>query len=458
MRRRLSVVALAFLSACAANPPAEVTMRSTSETGFDTAVPLAAVFGPPHVTLPARGNDDLAQDFLDLEFRMESGRALPYLTRFEGPIAIALEGEVPPSAPAELARLIGRFRSEAGLDVHIARPGEPAQITVDFQPRAAMQRVVPTAACFVVPNVSSFDEYRTARTTPETDWSLVRQRQRAAIFVPSDTSPQEVRDCFNEEIAQAMGPLNDLYRLTDSVYNDDNFNSILSGFDMLMLRVHYAPELHSGMNEAEVAARLPAILARLNPAGEGKPFHPRTIASRVWVNAVETAFGVRGGAGQRGEAAQKMLSIAMAQGWNDSRLALSWYAIGRSEVATDPAAAVRAFTEARRIYRSLPDTQIHQAHIDMQLSAIALASGQNAEAIAFADRAIPVVRDAQNAALLATLMLIKAEALANEGRVDEARALRLDAAPLARYGFGSESQMRARTGEIASLGARGRRA
>jgi len=34
-------------------------------------------------------------------------------------------------------------------------------------------------------------------------------------------SPQEVRDCLHEELAQALGPLNDLYRLPDSVFNDD---------------------------------------------------------------------------------------------------------------------------------------------------------------------------------------------------------------------------------------------
>lgn len=458
MRRRLSFLALACLAACAAPRGAEVTMQSTTEAGYAGALPVASAFGAPNVAMPLRGNADLAQDFLDLEFRMESGRALPYLTRFEGPIVIRLQGDVPATAPAELAAVMARFRSEAGLDVRMATAGEPAQITIEFQPRRAMQRVVPTAACFVVPNVSSFEEYRTARNSPQTDWARLIRRERAAVFVPSDTSPQEVRDCFHEELAQAMGPLNDLYRLTDSIFNDDNFNSVLTGFDMLMLRIHYAPELKSGMNEAEVAARLPAILARLNPAGEGQAFHPQIVASRVWVDAVETAFGVRGGAGERGEAAKKMLAMAMAQGWNDSRLGLAWYAIGRVQVASDPAVAVRSFTEARRIYRGLPASEIQLAHIDMQLAAIALASGQNDQAIAFADRAMPAVRGAQNAALLATLMLLKAEALENAGHRAEARALRLDAAPYARYGFGSDTQMRARASEIASLGARGRRA
>ena len=47
----------------------------------------------------------------------------------------------------------------------------------------------------------------------------------------------------------------------------------------MVLRATYAPELRSGMTRAEVAARLPAILRRINPAGEGVayralPQHP----------------------------------------------------------------------------------------------------------------------------------------------------------------------------------------
>jgi hypothetical protein len=59
--------------------------------------------------------------------------------------------------------------------------------------------------------------------------------------------------------------------------------------------------------------------------------------------------------------------------------------------------------------------------------------------------------------LLATLMLIKAEALDNMGQVAEAKALRLDSMGWARYGFGSDRTIRARMSEIANLGARGNR-
>src|SRR5690606_17319444 len=146
------------------------------------------------------------------------------------------------------------------------------------------------------------------------DWTTLTTRDRMAIFIPTEVAPQEIRDCLHEELAQALGPLNDLYRLPDSVFNDDNFNTVLTGFDMLMLRIAYSPELRSGMTRAEVAARLPAILARLNPAGGAGGIAPPVDTPRDWIDAVETALGPRTGAVRRRQAAQAAATIAAAQG------------------------------------------------------------------------------------------------------------------------------------------------
>lgn len=455
--RLIPLFVLCAVTACMPAQQAQVTKNYPAEGSIGAALPAMQGFAPARGGGPHRSNTEIAQDFLDLEFRMESGRALASMTRFEGPVTVAFSGNAPATANAEFSRLMKRFQAEAGIDIRPARPGETASITIEFQPRAQLQRVVPSAACFVVPGVRSFAEYKAKRNTAEVDWTTLTQRTQAAIFVPSDTSPQEVRDCLNEELAQAMGPLNDLYRLPDSVFNDDNFNSVLTGFDMLVLRLHYAPELRNGMNEAEVAKRLPALLARLNPAGEALSGTPKRLSPRVWISAVETAFGPGGSVASRSSGAERMLSVATAQGWRDGRLAFSYYAVGRTNVSRNPKAAVDAFVTAGQIYRSMPDGAIHAAHVDMQLAAIALAAGQNAQVLGFADRAIPVVRKAENAALLATLMLIKAEALDNLGQTAAARALRLDSLGWARYGFGSEDQVRARMSEIASLGAHGLR-
>ncbi len=50
--------------------------------------------------------------------------------------------------------------------------------------------------------------------------------------------------------------------------------------------------------------------------------------------------------------------------------------------------------------------------------------------------------------------MIKAEALEQQGREAEARAVRLDSLGWARYGFGSENAVRQRMSEISALGIR----
>ena len=59
----------------------------------------------------------------------------------------------------------------------------------------------------------------------------------------------------------------------------------------------------------------------------------------------------------------------------------------------------------------------------------------------------------ENAALLANLLLLKAEALELEGRFAEARATRLDSLGWARYGFGAEWARHAKQRELTVVGA-----
>ncbi len=433
MRLPLLLAAFCVVSACA--PPAQVSKnRPPAEVG----VGFGAPGGLRLAAAPAAGST-LARDFMDLTFAMESGRGLATFSRFEGPVTVAMTGSVPATASRDLGELIGRLQGEAGIDI---RPTTgAATITVEFTSRAALRRLAPTAACFVVPNVSSLAEYRRQRNSDAVDWAEVTRRERAAIFIPADTSPQEIRDCLHEELAQALGPLNDLYRLPDSVFNDDNFHSVLTGFDMDILRLTYSPALASGMSREEVAAQLGTSAATGG-------------ASPDWTRAIETALGRSGSVASRRAAAERALGIALASGWGDSRTAFSWFAVGRLAAGTDPGRAMEAFDQAAAIYARLPGGELQLAHVDMQMAAMALAGGLPDEAARLADRAIPVVRRHENAALLATLMLIKAEAMDALGNPQAAAALRMDSAPYARYGFGPDKVVQARMRDIAAVAGR----
>ncbi len=445
--RLLALLVPTLIAACVAGPTPEAQRRAPASDELPTVRTLPA----PQVTRTSRSNADLARDFLELSFQMESGRSVPVLSRFEGPVTIALQGKVPATVAPDLARLVSRLRSEAGIDIGMAGSGQRANITVEFLSRATLQGLVPQAACFVVPNIDSWSAFRRARNSARIDWTLLTSRTQVAVFIPNDTSPQEMRDCLHEEIGQALGPLNDLYRLPDSVFNDDNFNTVLTGFDMLILRAFYSPDLHSGMTAPEVAAVLPGLLARINPQGAGGAGPVPGPTPRVWIEAVETALGSGSSGSVRRDAARRAVSIAESQGWSDGRLAFSLFALGRLSLAEDADVAVRAFARAGQVYRSMPATGVHLAHVDMQLAAFALSAGRPDDALLLTNRSLLPVAGAENAALLASLLMIKSEALRQLGRASESRAVWLDSIGWARYGFGPESEVRDRQSEIASL-------
>ncbi len=442
--RRSAVLLAALLAACSPGPAAAPPSRAAPSEGL----PLMRMPGPGRAEPPARANAEMAEDILDLAFGLESGRALPVLSRFDGPVRVRVAGPIPATLLPELEALLGRLRAEAGLDVALAGPGEEAQVTVEAVPQAELGRAVPRAACFVVPNAASWQDFLRLRGSEALDWARLTVRTRAAVLVPADASPQEIRDCLHEELAQALGPLNDLYRLPDSVFNDDNIHATLTGFDMLVLRALHA--LPPGTTRAEAAARLPALLARLNPAGE-RPGRPTVETPRAWSESIETALADDRPAAQRRQAAEDAVAMSRAGGLTDSREGFAQYALGRLEAASDPAAALAAFEAARASFARSPLTAIHRAHVEVQLAAYALAAGNLGRVLDLTADAIPVAEAHGNAGLLGTLLLFRAEALEVSGAADEAASLRLDGLAWARYGFGSAEAVRARLREVQSL-------
>ena len=98
--RLASLLSVCLLTACVPSPGADVSMNQT-KSATSTSGRIAAEtnrFGLAAGQRSQRNNADIARDFLELSFKMESGRPLPVLTRFEGPITVRATGPMPPSA------------------------------------------------------------------------------------------------------------------------------------------------------------------------------------------------------------------------------------------------------------------------------------------------------------------------------------------------------------------------
>lgn len=457
MKNLFPFIALPFfllLGACVTGSHSDMPSRAVD--AIDSDLPPMRVFAAPQPSIFALSNSDIARDFIDLSFKLESGRSLPVFTRFEGPISVRITGAPPPTMASDLSRLLFRLQSEAGIDIR-QTGGADANITIEAVSRAEIRSHLPQAACFVVPNISRLSEFRLARRSPRTDWARLTTRERMAIFVPNDASPQEVRDCLHEELAQALGPLNDLYRLPQSVFNDDNVHAVLTGFDMMVLRATYAPGLRSGMTRDQVENRLPAILARINPGGQF--LAPRNEASTPpeWTDTMQTALGVGAAPGARRAAAARAIDIARTLGWQDHRLGFAHYVMGRLILPVDPAEAVAHFQTSDSIFARRPEYGLHRAMVASQLVAYLVAQGRGSEAVDMVGIHLPVVIRHENAALVASLNMLRAEALELSGRGVEAQAVRMDSLGWARYGFGADWAIRAKLREISALNPLNRR-
>lgn len=451
---RILLPVFLVLGACMPSQPPEMPSRAIGD--FGSEMPPMRVFAAPQPDHFPISNSDLARDFIDLSFALESGRSLPVFTRFEGPVSVRVTGAAPPTLGGDLTRLIYRLRTEAGIDISQITNAE-ANITIEAVSRAQIRSHLPHAACFVVPNISRLSEFRLARRSTRTDWARLTTRERLAIFIPNDTTPQEVRDCLHEELAQALGPLNDLFRLPQSVFNDDNVHAVLTGYDMKILRATYAPELRSGMTRGQVAERLPAIFARINPGGTAIPPRRNASTPRDWTNAMETALGPRASIGERRDAAARALDIARIMGWQDHRRGFAHYIVGRLSLPLNPDAAIAHFQAADSLFAQRPEYAMYRALVAAQLAAHMIAQGRGAEAVTMIGYHLPVVARHENAALMATLSMLRAEALDVAGRGVEAQAVRLDSLGWARYGFGADWAIRVKLREISALNPLNRR-
>ncbi|WP_069299701.1 DUF2927 domain-containing protein [Neptunicoccus sediminis] len=442
----LSVMAL---SACA-GPMADVVSKRS-----DPTVQLSGMktfHAPPPAAGVARSNLDVFEEFLDLTFALESGQDLTKLSRFEGPITVALVNPTHQVVGQDLDRLIKRLQTEANIPISRVQTAAAANIVIEMVSKRQLRRAAPTAACIVVPRMSSWAEFRKNRFNRRADWTSLEVRSRAAVFMPRDISPQDARDCLHEELAQAIGPLNDLYRLPDSVFNDDNFHIVLTPYDMMILRAMYAPELHSGMAKHEVAAVLPRILARVNPQGAGlAPLH-RQESPGSWVRKIEIALGPDASDKTRIEAAADAVRIAQQLGMTDHRLGFSYYARARVTAATNGVEAAadyaRAYANFSKIFGPY---DIHTAQAGLQMASLAMSSGEFRQALQFIESGLITAKTAQNGRLMFSLLAMKAEIYKLAGRTDEATALRTEAVAWGQYGIHPPSEINKRLDFIANL-------
>jgi hypothetical protein len=383
-------------------------------------------------------NASLARVFVRLHFDTEWGGRRTRLLRHAEPVTLAVEGEGARAYRPFLARLADYLRRHAGIAVHRAR--RDATVTARLVPGPAFAAALPAAACVLVPGDMPWTAFAAAPSRLGGDAMLRLDRAgRMTVFVPRSAPPHAIRSCLIEEIVQALGPINDLYGLGPSIFNDDGAHVWPTRLDLLMLRVLHDPALEAGMSRSRAEAAARAVLEQLNPAGRAAP--PLSPAggrlTRPWRRKMEALLArgaERHALAAEAEAARALAARTLPGGPEHCH---SLATLGRVLSRRAPERALAVLARAEALCGA-----VHGAG-DVRLAAMAV---EKAAALAALDRpgeALAALAGRERTLAghareerLAALYALRAEAYLRLGRTTEAEAARARARGWAAHAFG----------------------
>ena len=182
------------------------------------------------------------------------------VAKWQEPIRFAIQGRPDPRHLDFLRRHAATLSGLIGLSIEPAKPGETANITIAFVPRAQMskiqiggvaqeliQRLAGPGGCYFV------------------SWQKPPGRIIGAVIVANtDRDIAEINHCLLEELTQSLGLPNDTDVLRPSIFSDRDKLTDLSRSDTIIVRTLYNPRLKAGTLKADALRAIPAIIRELD--------------------------------------------------------------------------------------------------------------------------------------------------------------------------------------------------
>ncbi|MEM7239184.1 MAG: DUF2927 domain-containing protein, partial [Pseudomonadota bacterium] len=238
----------------------------------------------------------------------------------------------------------------AGVD--IARATGPANLRIRFVEGPRFEGLFPGISCLVTPGDLDWDTFRTDPDGYGGRGLETGTRQtQTTIFLPQTAAPYLIRSCLIEEVAQALGPANDLYGLGPSIFNDDAAHIWPTDLDYLMLRTLYQPQLISGLSRDETEAAARAVLDQINPAGIGAPPLPlvQPRALKAWRKTHQEIFTAPPGSRAAEQTALRARALAVRHASGSAYHCHSMRTLGRVMARRVAGEALRILKDASRI-------------------------------------------------------------------------------------------------------------
>ncbi len=224
---------------------------------------VLAPFGPVVADTARRpGAEEIVRLFETVVFgsELDPKLASAAVAKWQSPIRLAIRGKPGDRHLEFLGVHVATLEKLTALSIALARPGEEANVTVVFVPRAQMSKV----------QIGGVEPKLIERLAAPGGCYFVSWQKPvgtligAVIVVNTDRDYAMVNHCLLEELTQTLGLPNDTDILRPSIFSDNDHLHALSRPDEIVLRTLYDPRLKPGMPKAEALKIAPTIIRELN--------------------------------------------------------------------------------------------------------------------------------------------------------------------------------------------------
>ena len=340
MRALLLILALAACAPAIREEPLRPAARPTLPA-LGASVPAGGT---------AWSNASLARVFTALTHDLEWGGSRPGLVRYEAPVRVAMTGQGSAAYGEFLDGYLAELRRRARIDIALSGGGA-ANLHIRFVDGARFAKTFSGISCLVAPGDLSWEAFRSDPDRAGGALETARTLTDTTIFLPRSAAPYQIRSCLIEEVAQALGPANDLYGLGPSIFNDDAAHLWPTALDFLMLRILYRPEMTTGLDRGETLSRAARILEEINPDGRTAPplRYAGPGALRAWRMTHQKIFATASRGDEARERAERASRLAQRHAPGSAHHCHSLRILGRILAREAPGEALSTLGEAARI-------------------------------------------------------------------------------------------------------------
>lgn len=198
----------------------------------------------------------LTHEFDQIAFGREFAAPVEKLVRWDGNLAVSLNGDSAQHWTPEIANQLGVLSNLTELGISLngmqirqgpanSKPGGQIHVLMDHLTRLN-RKLIRNFPGFRVP--ASFINESCKSMAITASGGTIRS---AFIFVSIDQPESEIHACIIEELAQSMGLFNDITGDHETIFNDDNRINELTSHDRIMMATLYDARLRPGMARRE---------------------------------------------------------------------------------------------------------------------------------------------------------------------------------------------------------------